>query len=76
MKEKIYAILNEIRPGVDFHTKEDFFEDGFRDSMDFINFITKVNDAFKIQIDGMDMLPENFVNIDAIILLLGKYGAK
>lgn len=74
MKEKIYDILNEIRPGVDFRTKEDFFDDGFRDSMEFIGFMTRLNEEFDIEIDGMDIVPENFANIDAIVVLLAKYG--
>ena len=74
MKEKIYAILNEISPGVDFRTKEDFFDDGFRDSMEFIGFMTRLNEEFDIEIDGMDIVPENFANIDAIVALLAKYG--
>ena len=74
MKEKIYAILNEIRPEVDFRAMDDFFDDGFRDSMEFIKFMTQLMTEFDIEIDGLDILPENFSNIDAIVALLEKYG--
>jgi len=74
MKEKIYAILGEIRPEVDFRTKEDFFDDGFRDSMEFIQFMTQLRTEFGVEIDGMDIVPENFSNIDVIVALLKKYG--
>ena len=74
MKEKVYEILEGIRPGFDFRNCEDFFEEGFRDSMDFTTFINTLNSTFDIQIDGMDMLPDNFYNINAIVELLAKYG--
>lgn len=74
MKEKVYEILNGIRPEVDFRTKSDFFDDGFRDSMEFIAFVNQLNAEFRIEIDGMDILPENFSDIEAIVSLLKKYG--
>lgn len=74
MKEKIYDILNEIRPGVDFRSKGDFFDDGFRDSIEFMKFLTRLDSEFNINIDGMDILPDNFSNIDSIVELLCKYG--
>lgn len=74
MKEKIYSILNGIRPEVDFRSKSDFFDDGFRDSMDFVQFITSLNSEFGIEIDGLDIVPENFGNIEAVEALVKKYG--
>lgn len=74
MKEKIYDILNEIRPGGDFRSKGDFFDDGFRDSIEFMKFLTRLDSEFNINIDGMDILPDNFSNIDSIVELLCKYG--
>lgn len=74
MKDKIYEILTGIRPECDFRASEDFFEDGFRDSMDFTAFINALNAEFDIELDGMDILPDNFYNIDAIVELLGRYG--
>lgn len=73
MKEKIYSILSGIRPEVDFRTKDDFFEDGFRDSMDFMEFVSSLNREFGIEIDGLDIIPENFYNIEAVEELLKKY---
>ncbi len=76
MKEKIYAILNEIRPGVNFRTKEDFFDDGFRDSLEFMKFLARLASEFNINIDGVDIVPDNFSNIDSIVELLSRYGVK
>ena len=76
MKERIYGILETVRPEVDFRTKEDFFDDGFRDSIEFMRFLTQLDAEFGIDIDGIDMLPENFSNIDSIVDLLGRYGVR
>lgn len=76
MIDQVYEMLSSIRPEVDFRTKDDFFEDGFRDSMDFVQFITALNNQFDIEIDGLDIVPENFCNIDAIVALLKKYSVE
>lgn len=76
MKERIYSILETVRPEVDFRTKEDFFDDGFRDSIEFMKFLTQLDAEFGIDIDGLDILPENFSNIDSIVELLGRYGVR
>lgn len=76
MKERIYGILETVRPEVDFRTKEDFFDDGFRDSIEFMRFLTQLDAEFGIDIDGIDILPENFSNIDSIVDLLGRYGVR
>lgn len=76
MKDKIFKILNGIRPEIDFRVKEDFFDDGFRDSIEFISFVNQLSAEFGIEIDGMDILPENFSDIEAIVNLLKSYNVK
>ena len=75
MKEQIIKILTELRPEFDF-TKEglDFVEEGMLDSFDIVSLVSELDDIFHISIDGLDILPENFSSIDAIIALLKKSG--
>lgn len=75
MNEKILAILAEIRPEYDFTDSENFIEDGYLDSFDVVTLVSELEDAFKIIIDGLDVVPENFATIDAIIDVLKKNGA-
>lgn len=77
MKEKIVAILNELRPEFDF-TQEgvDFIEEGMLDSFDLVTLVSELDSTFGISIDGVDILPENFSSVDAIAALLVKNGAK
>lgn len=77
MKEKIVAILNELRPEFDFAEEGvNFIEEGMLDSFDVVNLVTELDSTFGISIDGVDILPENFASIESIENLLKKNGAK
>ena len=77
MKEQIIKILTELRPEFDF-TQEgvNFIEEGMLDSFDMVNLVSELDSTYGISIDGVDILPENFSNVDAIEALLVKNGAK
>lgn len=73
MKEKILAILQDIRPEVDFNDSEDFIEDGYLDSFDMVALVSNLDKTFGISILGEDIIPENFINIEAIKNTVKKY---
>lgn len=77
MKEQIIKILTELRPEFDF-TQEgvNFIEEGMLDSFDMVNLVSELDSTYGISIDGVDILPENFSTVDAIVTLLVKNGAK
>lgn len=77
MKEQIIKILTELRPEFDF-TQEgvNFLEEGMLDSFDMVNLVSELDATYGISIDGVDILPENFSTVDAIVALLVKNGAK
>ncbi len=72
--EEIYAILKEVRPEYDFKGSEDYVEDGFLDSFDIITIVSMLEEKYHIQIDGLDIIPDNFCTAAAIIGLLKKNG--
>ena len=74
MKKKILDILKGIRPEFEFDGVEDFFEEGMLDSFDLVTLCSELDKAFNIHIDGMDIVPENFMNVSAIENLLKKNG--
>ena len=74
--EKILELLKEIRPEFDFENSTDFIEDGYLDSFAIAALVEMIENAFGIVIDGLDILPENFQNIDSIIKVIGKNGGK
>ena len=72
MKNAILSILKEIRPEFEFDGVEDFFGEGMLDSFDLMTLVATLDERFGIKIDGMDILPENFANVDAIAALIGR----
>lgn len=76
MKNQIINILNGIRPEFDFGTESQFISQGMLDSFDLVSLVTELDEAFKISIDGTDIVPENFETVESIEALLIKNGAK
>jgi len=74
MERKILSLLNEIRPEFDFHKASNFIENGMLDSFDIVQLVVSLDEEFEISIDGLDILPENFSNIEDIMKLLIKNG--
>jgi acyl carrier protein len=67
-------LLSEIRPEFDFVASRDFLADGMLDSFDMIALVAALDETYDISIDGVDILPEHFQNLDTIAALLRKYG--
>ena len=76
MKERIVEILKEIRPEFEFEGVENFFEEGMLDSFDLMTLVSTLQGEYGVKIAGEEILPENFANVDAIVALLEKSGAK
>lgn len=74
--KNINRILKEIRPEFDFKNCEDFFLAGMIDSLDLITLIASLDQTYGISIEGTDIIPENFKNINAIENMLKKYKVK
>lgn len=71
MKDQIIKILSNIRPEFDFTVPNvNFINEGMLDSFDVVSLVTELEDAFGIEIDGEQILPENFCSIDAIETLV------
>lgn len=74
MKKKILDFLTEIRPEFDFEASSNFIEEGMLDSFDIVSLVASLDEEFGISIDGTEILPENFSNVDSIFQLLIKNG--
>ena len=74
MEEKIYKILEDIRPNCNYRESTDYIEDGFLDSFDVIELVSKIEEVFDVKIDGLDILPENFKGISEIMDIIKKSG--
>jgi len=67
-------ILTEIRPEFDFNASHNFMADGLLDSFDMITLVAALDKAHGISISGVDIVPENFQNLQSISNLLRKNG--
>lgn len=76
MKEKILNILSEIRPEFDFSYSSNFIEDGLLDSFDLMSLVSELDEQLSISIEGVEIIPENFENLDAIEKLVLKHLSK
>ena len=64
--EKLYTLLEEIRPDVDFRNITTLVTDGFIDSFDIVSIIASIEDEFAVD----SMVAENFESAAAIMNLV------
>lgn len=74
--KSIIEILSGIRPEFDFLTSQDYLTDGMLDSFDVLALVSDMDREFGIRIEGTEIVPENFRNLQAIRSLLGKHGVE
>ena len=67
-------VLGEIRPESDFGASRDFLADGMLDSFDMVALVATLDEVHGIAIEGVDIVPAHFRNLDTIAALLCKYG--
>lgn len=72
----LLAVLKTIRPESDFAASRDFIADGMLDSFDVVTLVATLDKTYGISIEGVDIVPEHFLNLDTIAVLLKKYGVQ
>ncbi len=71
MKE-IIEILNEIKPGIDYANEKNLITNEILTSFDIVMLISLLNNKFNVNITPIELVPENFENVDAIEKLINK----
>jgi len=74
--KSLSEILKEIRPEFDFTASNDFMADGMLDSFDMVTLVATLDKTYGISIQGTDIVPENFKNLQAIEALLRQCGVQ
>lgn len=72
--ETIKKILADIRPEFDFESSTDFIEDDYLDSFDLVTLVAELDETYGISIDGLDIIPENFMSVETIAEVVKKNG--
>ncbi len=65
MKE-IIEVLNEVKPGIDYANENNLITNEILTSFDIVMLISLLNNKFNINITPMELIPENFENVEAI----------
>lgn len=68
--DKLIALLEGIKPGVDFKKEKKLIEDGLLDSFDIVEIIAAIDDEFDIEIPVMEVQPEVFNDIENLYALI------
>ncbi len=69
-------LLQETNKDADFAASDDFVSDGLLDSMDVQMLAVAIEDEYGVHLAGTDLMPSNFVNIDAIRDMLRSHGVE
>ncbi len=72
MEDRLYEMLKKLRPEFDFRSSSDFVEDGYLDSFDVVSIVAEIEEEYHILVDGLDVIPENFSSVHAMIKLIEK----
>jgi len=68
--EELLKILNDIRPDIDFETKDNLLDSGVIDSFDVVMMVPELNDFYNINIPIPDINAENFRNVNTILAMI------
>ncbi len=64
--DEILEILNDIDDGVDYRNQAHLIDDHILESLAIITLVSELEDAFDIEIDAANMVPENFNSVQAM----------
>lgn len=72
MEKEIIAVLEEVKPGFDYQKEEALVSNEILTSFDLVMLIALLNEKFNINITVVDLIPENFENVQSIANLINK----
>lgn len=64
--EKVMEILKKLRPDVDFGVEKELVTGGILSSFDILNLVEELSDAYDIDIEAEEIIPENLNSAEGI----------
>lgn len=64
--EKLLEILKEIRPDIDFENNDKLIDGGFLTSLEIMEIVSEISDAFDVELSPADIIPQNFNSAKAM----------
>ena len=68
--ERLYEILEEMKPEFDYHKETALIDDHLLDSLTVLALISELEDEFDITIPAVEIVPENFNSAEAMWALI------
>lgn len=68
--EKIIEIIKGIRPAANIDENTRLLDEHIIDSLSMIQLVAELDDEFDVEIEAMDIIPENFETVSAICKLI------
>ena len=62
-----------VRPEGEFLNSDNFILDGLLDSFDIVILVSDLDKKFNISIEGIDIIANNFTNLESITTLVSSY---
>ena len=66
MMERLYEILEDIQPGVNYKECENLIDGHFLDSLSIIALVAELEDEYDITIPAVEIIPANFTSAKAM----------
>ncbi|MCD8104087.1 MAG: acyl carrier protein [Lachnospiraceae bacterium] len=77
MEEKIYELLEEEYPEIEFHTTKKLWDDGVLDSVTLLGIVSALNMEFDISIPYVEIIEANFNSVTGMARMVERLqGAK
>lgn len=76
MMDTLMDILNEIDSDINWEKEQAVIDDRLMDSFGVITLVSELEDAFGIEIEASEMIPENFNSAEAIFQMILRLGKK
>ena len=64
--ERLFEILEEIQPEVDYETCTDLIDGHYLDSLSILSLVAEIEEEFDITIPTVEIIPENFNSAEAL----------
>ncbi|MBK6564115.1 MAG: acyl carrier protein [Saprospiraceae bacterium] len=74
--ERLFKILEEVRPDIDFKIEKKLIDDGILDSFDIVSIISELNDEFDIAIRVTELNAENMNSAESMLVMIKRLQSK
>lgn len=64
--DELMEILEDLRPDVDFTVEKTLIDDHVLESFDIVSLVGEITEAFDIEINPAELIPENFNSAEAM----------